>query len=77
MKYDNTEKVIKRVPGTNRFEWRTPTGEVMQYRNVHLKPFCWELLADLARAQGISASMVIERLVTSAAGYEQSRSRQY
>ena len=77
MKYDNTEKFIKRVPGTSRFEWRTPTGEVMQYRNVHLRPFVWELLADLARAQEISASMVIEQLVTSAAGYGQSRSRQY
>lgn len=66
----------KRVPGTSRYEWTTPEGSVLQYRNVHLRPFIWELLADLARAHGISASQAIERLVTEAAGYRIANSRQ-
>jgi macrodomain Ter protein organizer (MatP/YcbG family) len=66
----------KRVPGTSRYEWKAPNGEVLQYRNVHLKPFVWELLADLARAQNVSASQVIEQLVTNAAGYRIANPRQ-
>lgn len=66
----------KRVQGTSRYEWKTPEGSILQYRNVHLRPFIWELLADLARAQGISGSQVIERLVTDAAGYRIANTRQ-
>lgn len=72
----HSKSTHKRVPGTSRYEWVTPEGGILQYRNVHLRPFVWELLADLARAQGISGSNVIEQLVTNAAGYRQADKRQ-
>lgn len=76
MLIQNTRAPYRRVPGTSRYEWKTQSGEVLQYRNVHLKPWVWELLTDQARAQNISASQVIEQLVTEAAGYRIVDSRQ-
>lgn len=58
-----------KVPGTSRKEWLSPDGDMLQYRNVYLRPYAWNLLADLARGQGISGSEVIERLITEAAGF--------
>jgi len=51
------------VPGTSRQRVTMPNGTQLERQFVYLRPGSWEALKALARQQGTSGSVVIDRLI--------------
>jgi hypothetical protein len=73
MTYRDDKPKSGKVPGTGRREWVTGYGDVLQYQNIYMKPYAWEMLKDLARSHDKSGSQVLEMLIAKAAGYDIAR----
>ena len=51
------------VPGTTRQRVRVAGGEVLDRQMVYMKAETWAILEKIAKAQKVSGSIVIERLL--------------
>lgn len=73
MKLPPLEIIAEKVEGTNRQRIRSAGGTVLDRQNVYLKSQAWEMLAELAKDQGVSGSVVIARLIWEASKHKRAK----